>query len=413
MSRNHVSLLSEYREKLQQQRYNPMVVHNYCRNAEQFLSYLTGRKIDLKAVIPETVSEFLRLAARRFRVRHGRAPASKWISIPRSGIQGLLKLALRCWPPEPPATSAGEALCRDVCKEYGTWLREERGLADASINALLWEARNFCAWYGGRGGTTGFKELGSHDVDAYFETRAPGLRRKSLTDVAERLRSFLRHLYRAGHLVVDLASRVSAPSLYAYETIPSILSEDQIAAVLQPAEKDRSPLGLRDYAILRLLATYGLRVGEIAGLKLNDIDWRAETLNVRHSKTGTHTLLPLMEPVGEALIQYLRHGRPRTADARTIFIRSRAPYQPLSGTGISSVVRRRMEAAGVKPGGKRGPHIFRHARAVSMLRASISKKVIGDVLGHRSTEATIPYLKLATEDLRAIALEIPGQEVRL
>ena len=71
-----------------------------------------------------------------------------------------------------------------------------------------------------------------------------------------------------------------------------------------------------------------------------------------------------------------------------------------------------MEAAGVKPSGKCGPHIFRHARAVSLLRASVPQKVIGDVLGHRSTEATIPYLKLATEDLRAIALEIPGQEVR-
>jgi len=69
-----------------------------------------------------------------------------------------------------------------------------------------------------------------------------------------------------------------------------------------------------------------------------------------------------------------------------------------------------MEAAGVKPSGKRGPHIFRHARAVSLLRAAVPRKVIGDVLGHRSMEATIPYLKLATEDLRAIALEIPGQE---
>lgn len=79
---------------------------------------------------------------------------------------------------------------------------------------------------------------------------------------------------------------------------------------------------------------------------------------------------------------------------------------------IYSEVRRRIEAAGVKPIGKRGPHIFRHARAVSLLRASVPRKVIGDVLGHRSTDATIAYLKLATEDLRAIALEIPGQEVR-
>ena len=72
----------------------------------------------------------------------------------------------------------------------------------------------------------------------------------------------------------------------------------------------------------------------------------------------------------------------------------------------------RIEAAGITPSGKRGPHIFRHARAVSLLRASVPRKLIGDVLGHRSTESTIPYLKLATEDLRAIALEIPGQEVR-
>jgi site-specific recombinase XerD len=71
-----------------------------------------------------------------------------------------------------------------------------------------------------------------------------------------------------------------------------------------------------------------------------------------------------------------------------------------------------MQAAGVRPSGKRGPHIFRHARAVSQLRASVPRKVIGEVLGHRSTEATTPYLKLATEELRAIALEIPGQQVR-
>jgi site-specific recombinase XerD len=412
MSPNHISLLSEYREKLKQQCYSPMVIHNYCRNAEQFLSYLANRKINLEAATPETVTKYILLAARRFRTRHGKAPAREWTSIPRSGIHGLLRLALKCWPPEAETTSASEAFCREVCKDYDTWLREERGLADASIDALLWEARNFCAWCRGRGGAAGFKELGSQDIDAYFETRAPGLRRKSLKDVAERLRSFLQHLNRAGHIVVDLASRVIAPSLYAYETIPSILSKDQIAAVLQSAEKDRSPLGLRDYAILRLLATYGLRVGEIAGLKLKNIDWRAETLSIHHSKTGAHTLLPLMRPVGEALLQYLRHGRPRAAEMRTIFTRSRAPYQPLSRTGIYSGVRRRMEAAGVKPSGKCGPHIFRHARAVSMLRASISKKVIGDVLGHRSTEATTPYLKLATEDLRAIALEIPGQEVR-
>jgi integrase/recombinase XerD len=112
-------------------------------------------------------------------------------------------------------------------------------------------------------------------------------------------------------------------------------------------------------------------------------------------------------PVGKALLTYLRRGRPQT-DAREVFIRGHAPYRALSRIYIE--VLRRLEAAGVKPRGKCGPHAFRHARAVSLLRASVSRKVIGDLLGHRSEEATIAYLKLATEDLRAIALEIPGQE---
>ena len=120
-----------------------------------------------------------------------------------------------------------------------------------------------------------------------------------------------------------------------------------------------------------------------------------------------------MDQAGDALFQYLRHGRPKAAAVRNVFVRMRAPYEPLSSTGIYSAVRRRMEAAGVRPVGKRGPHLFRHARAVSMLRASIPRKIIGDVLGHRSTEATIPYLKLATEDLRSVALDVPGHEVRL
>jgi len=163
-------------------------------------------------------------------------------------------------------------------------------------------------------------------------------------------------------------------------------------------------MGYRDYTILLLLSTYGLRDGEIKRLRLEDIDWRAETLHIRHSKTGANSQLPLLREVGEALLDYLRHGRPKT-EAREIFIRTPEPYCPLSA--IYSEIRRRLADAGVKLPGKCGPHTFRHARAVSLLRASVSRKVIGDLLGHRSEEATIPYLKLATEDLRAIALELP------
>jgi integrase/recombinase XerD len=99
-----------------------------------------------------------------------------------------------------------------------TWLREERGLAAASIYNLLWEARHFWAWYIARTDRVSFMELGIADIDAYFEIRARGLRRRSLKDVAERLRSFMRHLHRTGHIAHDLAARVITSMLYAYET---------------------------------------------------------------------------------------------------------------------------------------------------------------------------------------------------
>jgi integrase/recombinase XerD len=241
-----------------------------------------------------------------------------------------------------------------------------------------------------------------------MDLRTPGLRRKSLKDVAERLRSLLRYLNRTRRTAIDLAPHVIAPLLYAYEGIPSILDRGQIAAVLETARKDTTPVGLRDYAILQLLATYGLRSSEIRNLRIEDINWRTESIRIRHTKTRACSFLPLMEPVGDAVLAYLRSGRPRT-DSREIFIRTRAPYRQL--WILHSTVQRRLRDAGVKPPGKCGPHIFRHARAVEMLRASVPQKVIGDLLGHRSTESTAPYLKLATEDLRAIALDVPGSEV--
>ena len=402
------ALIDQLGALLRQRRFNSVVIHNYCRGAEQFLEYLARRNIAVDAATPDQVSGYLQYAGRKFRQRRGHPPAPRWESIPRAGIHALLCLVQKRWPPQPPPASPAEALCQSVCNEYREWLHVQRGLAKASIRTLMWEGRNFLSWYAARSAGDDLAELNIGDIDTYFEIRAAaGLTRRSLKDVAERLRSMVRFLHRTGRIGIDLAPRIIGPTLYAYESIPSALSAEQISAVLKNARKDRSPMGYRDYAILLLLSTYGLRDGEITRLRLEDIDWRTETLHIRHSKTGANSKLPLMAEVGEALLNYLRRGRPKT-DAREIFIRTRAPYCRLRS--LYSEVRLRLEAAGVKPRGKCGPHAFRHARAVTLLRASVSRKVIGDLLGHRSEEATLAYLKLATEDLRAIALEIP--EVR-
>lgn len=408
MSNADCELIAELKAVLINQRYSPVVAGNYCAYVRGFLDYLAQCSIPITEVTEALVARYLNHAIAMFRKRHGRSPGPCWHAIPRSGIHALLRLAQGQWPPAPRATCAADTLRFAICDEYETWLREERGLAERSIDALMWEGRNFLAWQLDRCGVDSLMELTVSDIDRYMETRSPHQTRKSVKDVAERLRSMLRYLHRTGRTAIDLSPHVIGPLLYAYEGVPSILKRDQIAAVLETAGKDRTPLGLRDHAILQLLATYGLRSGEIRNLRIDDIDWRAEAIRIRHTKTRACSFLPLMAPVGEAVLAYLRAGRPVT-DAREVFIRTRAPYRRLRMLG--SAVRRRLRDAGVEPPGKSGPHIFRHARAVEMLRASVPQKIIGDMLGHRSTESTAPYLKLATEDLRAIALDVPGTEV--
>ena len=403
------ALLTQFEEHLAKASYVSKVVERYRSVADQFLEYLGKRHVLIDAVQPCHVTMFVRCELRRFARRHGHGPASinRWRRLHTCAVHRLLRLTKGQWPPIVPARSPYEAFSQALCAEYAAWLDERRGLATETINDLAAEARRFLSWYGQRKSADALSAIAIADIDAYLQARAPLLRRVSRKGVAQRLRCFLRFAHATGRTERDFAPSVTAPTLYALESIPSALRPEDIRAVVETTRNDHSPKGLRDYAILMLLSTYGLRAGEITQLQLDDIDWRGDRFCVHHTKTGAQSVLPLLPAVGEALLAYLRRGRPRT-EVREIFIRARAPYRGfVSGSSLYTPVRRRLEAAGVQPKGKRGPHTFRHARAVSLLRSGTPMKIIGDVLGHRSAASTSPYLKLATEELRDVALDIP------
>lgn len=406
----HSALLAKFKEHVAHERYGSRTVEAYLAVASGFLEFLSKRKVPIEEVQNGHVTAFLDRELRRFSRRHGHRPASvdDWRSQHSSGIRQLLRWANGQLPVIAAPRWAFESFSQALCNEYAQWLDEHRGLATESIDGLVGEARRFLVWYGeGRSTDTSLSAVAIADIDAYLHARAPSLRRVSRKTVAQQLRCFLRFAHVTGRTERNFAPSVTSPTLYALESIPSCLRSDEIRAVVEATHKDHSPKGLRDYAILLLLSTYGMRAGEITRLKLDDIDWRADRFCVHHTKTAAQSLLPLFPTVGEALLAYLRRGRPRT-DAREIFIRTCAPYRGFaSGSSLYTTIRGRLDAAGVQPLGKRGPHAFRHARAVSLLRAGVSQKVIGDVLGHRSASSTTPYLKLATEELRNVALEIP------
>jgi site-specific recombinase XerD len=283
----------------------------------------------------------------------------------------------------------------------------QRGLARETVIRRCSEAGRFLDWLGECETRQELGTLNRLDVERYMKYRAGEVARHSLKNVAGNVRSFLRWLHMTQQTAGDLSLTVIRPLLYAFEGIPSALRAEDVKEILAVTREDCTPKGIRDYAILAMISKYGVRSGEITALRLDDVDWRQEIIRIRQSKTGATNWLPLMPEVGDALLKYLQKARPKTS-FREIFIRARAPYRPFkSGSSLYGLVRQRLEAAGVITTGKRGPHAFRHARAVSMLRAALPAKVIGDLLGHRATDSTAVYLKLATEDLRAVALEIP------
>ena len=401
-------------EHLSKGRYSPRAARCRIAVASRFLGYLNERHVEVESAEPSHVDGYLLEELRLYRQLHRRAPRSmdRWRHRQTAGIHMLLRLVQKQWPP-PMVGTLAEEFHRQVCERYAEWMTELRGLALETITRRCTEARQFLSWLGERGNQKALLNITIRDVDPYLMLRAVSRRRTTVKLCATCLRSFLRFLHINGSVILDLSSVVIGPTLYSFERIPSALRPEEVSTVLETTRKDRSRNGLRDYAILMLLSSYGLRAGEATTLRLSDVDWQRDVLRIRHSKTGACAELPLTPAVGNAILNYLQRGRPKT-DAREIFIRNRAPYGAYpNGSSLYRLVRNRIAAAGVDPPGRRGSHLFRHARAVSMLRAAVSIKEIGDLLGHRSTEATQAYLRLATDDLRAVALEIPAEGVEL
>lgn len=405
---SHEMWLSKLKEHLVKERYAAGTACRCNAVARHFLHCLDREHVEVAVARPANVERYIQQARRKYRRRHGHSPDYKgWRCLHTNGIYILLRLVQGQWPPAPAIDGPTEIFNGEICGEYARWMTGFRGLSQNTVSDRCDEARRFLDWLGDRATQDELANLTLADVDSFMKDRSGSLRRSSLKGVATNMRSFLRWLHMTEHTARDLSLAVIAPSLYAFEGIPSYLRTDDVNKVLTMAQKDCTPKGIRDCAILTLISTYGVRAGEITTLRLGDVDWRKEVVRIRHSKTGAISYLPLLPDVGEAILQYLQKSRPKVS-FREIFIRSRAPYRPFtSGSSLHGLVRRRIEAAGVITTGKRGPHSFRHARAVSMLRAAVPLKEIGDLLGHRSADSTLVYLKLATEDLRAVAMEIP------
>jgi site-specific recombinase XerD len=216
------------------------------------------------------------------------------------------------------------------------------------------------------------------------------------------LRSLLRYLHVAGYLATPLVAAVPAVAGWRLSALPRSLPRAQVAALLA-APDTGTAVGRRDRAILLVLARLGLRGGEVAALRLVDVDWRAGEVVVR-GKASRVERLPLPSEVGAALARYLTSARPRCA-CPALFVTARAPYQALTGSCIRAIMGRACTAAGLP---QLGAHRLRHTLATELLRAGAPLAEVGQVLRHRSQLSTAIYAKVDHAALRALAQPWPG-----
>lgn len=301
--------------------------------------------------------------------------------------------------PVPAAGGAGGPLER-LLEEYRWYLARERGLAPSTVRDYQRVARLFLAERE-QAGELGLGGLAAVDVSVFLARECPRRSIPSAQQLVTGLRALLRYLHVAG--VIELPLRWAVPAVADRRglSLPRGLEPTALARLLAGCDRRRLT-GRRDYAVLLLLARLGLRAGEVAAMRLEDLDWAGGELLVR-GKGNRHERLPLPVDVGEALVSYLRQ-RPR-GECRAVFLCVRAPRGPVSAGVVSQIVRAACTRAGVE---RVGAHRLRHTAATGMLRAGSSLPEIAQVLRHQRLGTTAQYARVDRQALRALARPWPG-----
>lgn len=286
------------------------------------------------------------------------------------------------------------------------YLREERGLRETSIVHYRFYLQLFDT-YLAKIGLHQLSDISPLVLSSFITESGHGRSKSAMTGLCVVLRIFLRYLHREQLIPKDISRTVESPQSYRLADIPRYITWDEVQRMLDTVDR-RTPLGRRDYAILLLLVTYGLRAREVALLTLDDIDWKRERLRIPERKAGHSTAYPLSRIVGEAILNYLRNGRPRT-DNRHVFFRVMPPLAPLTWNAISGRTSHYLHKAGI-PVARPGSHTLRHTCVQRLVDAGLDLKTIGDYVGHRSASSTEIYTKVAIETLREVAMG-DGEEI--
>lgn len=296
----------------------------------------------------------------------------------------------------PPATALLQA--------FADHLLQLRGNPEVTVRKRLDHAGKLLEHLAQHGKT--WETMALPDLDAFLIECAGRYARATTADIACSVRAFARFLLATARIALDLADAVISPVQPKFERPRCALPWSDVQRLLRAVDTS-SARGLRDHALLLMMSTYGFGAGEVIGLRLEDIDWDARTLQVTRPKTVVTFTLPLLPAVARVLARYLRHGRPPHTPTRHVFVQMKMPFGPLtSSSAVRHILIKHARAAGIDAP-YLGSHVLRHSNAARQIDVGVHPRVLSDLLGHRDPESISAYVRIATESLREISLPVP------
>jgi site-specific recombinase XerD len=305
---------------------------------------------------------------------------------------------------EPSIRSSALSERERVEKDFTEHLLRDQGLTPSTPVCYLRHISRFLQERFGNSPLR-FDQLVGVDITGFIGRHTRGYSSSRAQQVVTALRSFLQYLRLRGLIGIELTACLPKIAHWSLAKLPAFLRPYQVKRVLRLCDRG-SAAGRREYAMLLLLARLGLRIGEVAALTLDSINWQDGILTVR-GKGGQWSQMPLPQDVGEAIVDYLEHGRPLCSE-RHLFVCTKAPWRGFRGASrISTIASRALARARiVHPSG--GGHVFRHALATEMLRRGASLAEIGRLLRHQHPDTTRIYAKVDLTALRRLAMPWPG-----
>jgi site-specific recombinase XerD len=286
-------------------------------------------------------------------------------------------------------------------QRFTQFLLLDRGLATSTVENRRFYVDRFLS-FASNLAVDAWESLRPDHVDYFLIAQAESIGRRGMGSVCAALHSLFRFLRIEGHDLAPHLEGFPRPRVYDQENVPRFIRPEQIKTMLTLVDR-ATPAGMRNYAMLLMLITYGMRAAEVARITFDDIDWSGERLCLRHRKSGRSDWMPLSTPVGEAIVEYISKAR-RKNSHRQIFVTLSAPVRPFrDGSVVSTVAHKYLRAAGIELK-HCGAHILRHTAAHELLANGHTFKEIGDYLGHSATSSTSVYLKVDLDGLREVAL---------